>query len=173
MTDNRAALTASYSDFKLIKTRMCIQLIFEIPLEQANQALEVLGGMPNPASECWVAIARLEQEGGGANTKGQTRDVTTPPPVASEPQGAPRKSAAQVAGYLCTLPQFQAFLIESYDDLWRGGDSEETPDKHVAAGVVCQLCGVRSRSELTHTNNDWRRLLSDYKAWQIQPSVVG
>lgn len=57
--DNLAAIEAAYSDFKLIKGRKVVQLIFEVPLEKANEAFHVLGGMPNPTSEVWVAVARL------------------------------------------------------------------------------------------------------------------
>lgn len=56
MTD--AVLQATYSDFKLIKTRKVISLSFEVPIEQANQVYAALG-MPDPSKERWVAIAAL------------------------------------------------------------------------------------------------------------------
>ncbi len=39
-----------------------MQLVFEVPIEDSNLAYNVLGGMPNPASEVWCAIARLTTE---------------------------------------------------------------------------------------------------------------
>jgi hypothetical protein len=59
MTD--AAVTqGTFADFRLIKGRKTAQIIIEVPIEQADQALSALGGLPQPATEAWVAIARLE-----------------------------------------------------------------------------------------------------------------
>src|SRR6185295_12913628 len=54
-----AAFQAAYSDFKLIKTRGVVSISFEVPVAQAQQALDVLGGMPVAASEIWCGIARM------------------------------------------------------------------------------------------------------------------
>jgi len=62
MTKPAAIFRASYSDWKLIRTRKCVQLVFEVPLEESNKAYEALGGMPNSGEEAWVAIARLNPE---------------------------------------------------------------------------------------------------------------
>lgn len=62
MTDNTAAFSATYSDLKLIKTRSVVQFVFEVPLEAAGHAMNVLGGMPSPMAETWFAIARLEKQ---------------------------------------------------------------------------------------------------------------
>ena len=62
MTDKPAAFSATYSDLKLIKTRSVVQFIFEVPLEAAGHAYNVLGGMPSPMEEKWFAIARLEKQ---------------------------------------------------------------------------------------------------------------
>ena len=55
------AFLATYTGWKLIKTRACVQIVFEVPLEKANEAYELLGGMPVAATENWFAIARLNQ----------------------------------------------------------------------------------------------------------------
>jgi hypothetical protein len=55
----KAAFRATYSDFKYIKTRSCVQIIFEVPIEASNEAYEILGGVPKPGAEIWCAIARL------------------------------------------------------------------------------------------------------------------
>lgn len=57
-----AAFSATYSDLKLIKTRKVVQFIFEVPLEAAGHAYNVLGGMPSPMDEKWFAIARMSTE---------------------------------------------------------------------------------------------------------------
>jgi hypothetical protein len=59
--DKPAAFSASYSDFKIVKTRDAAQFIFEVPLKAADHALKVLGGVPQPMEERWVAIAMLEK----------------------------------------------------------------------------------------------------------------
>jgi hypothetical protein len=61
MTDKPAAFSATFSDLKVVKTRGVAQFIFEAPLEAADHALNVLGGMPQPMKERWVAIARMEK----------------------------------------------------------------------------------------------------------------
>lgn len=61
MTDKPAAFTASYADIKTIKTRQVVQIIFEVPVEAAAHAYNVLGGWPDFTSERWFAIARMEE----------------------------------------------------------------------------------------------------------------
>ena len=60
-SDKPAAFEATYSEWRLIKTRQAIQIIFEVPLHRSDEAYQVLGGMPQPGSEQWFAIARLQQ----------------------------------------------------------------------------------------------------------------
>jgi len=56
-----AAFRASYSDWKPIKTRRVIQIVFEVPWESHDEAYRALGGMPDPGSERWFGIARLQE----------------------------------------------------------------------------------------------------------------
>jgi hypothetical protein len=65
MTHSRpsdTAFQATFSDFRLVRGRKCCQLIFEVPIEASNNALEVLGGIPNPEKEIWVGIARINKQ---------------------------------------------------------------------------------------------------------------
>jgi hypothetical protein len=57
-----AAFSASYADWKVIKTRRVVQIVLEVPLEAAGHAYNVLGGMPNFGGEEWFAVARLNKE---------------------------------------------------------------------------------------------------------------
>jgi hypothetical protein len=57
-----AAFTATYSDLKVVRTRQVVQFIFEVPIEAADHACNVLGGMPSPMDERWFAIARMEKK---------------------------------------------------------------------------------------------------------------
>lgn len=139
-----AAFRASFSDLKLVKTRQIAQLIFEIPLAEFDLAYDVLGGLPNPASEQWFAIAPIDLAKPDVKPKREWRDV----------------QPAQQAGIRCSEPRFVAFLIENYPDDWH-----ESQD---AAACVRLICAVNSRAELG-TNQKarvlWHQLDSAYQAW--------
>jgi predicted metalloenzyme YecM len=50
MTD--AAVTqGTFADFRLIKGRKVCQIVIEVPIEQADQALAALGGLPQPMQQ--------------------------------------------------------------------------------------------------------------------------
>src|SRR5690348_1035465 len=95
-----AAFQATYSDWKVVKGRKVVQVVFELPLETADAAYQALGGMPIPANEVWCGIARL-----AGSSAVEQRTVTAP--VAGSTPAPSAKSPAQIAGYLCTLGSFQ------------------------------------------------------------------
>lgn len=148
-----AALRATYSDLKLIKTRQCVQIVFEVPLADFDAAYEVLGGMPNTANERWFGIAAL-------------KEVQTPGQIAPSPDRAKRDwpdlQPSQQAGIRCSEPIFAAFLRETYSDEWFEGSQD-------AAECVRLICAVESRSML----NDgpfrviWHQLDEQYQAWKV------
>lgn len=160
-----AAFQATYSDWRLIKTRKVVQIVFEVPVEQAGLAYEVLDGMPNFGSEVWCAIARLK-----------TQEATQPRPSGQHPSkaGGAHKSwhempAAQQAGILCDDRSFQNFLRQNEREAWKisGGD---------AASIVRNHCLVQSRADIlpgTTAERAWRELVLDYRAWAREPEVVG
>lgn len=53
-----AAFKATF-DFRLVKGRKVAQIVVEVPIEEADNALKALGGIPRPDLERWVAVARL------------------------------------------------------------------------------------------------------------------
>ena len=53
------AFQATYSDFKIIRGRKVCQIVLEVPLEAADAAMAVLGGVPRPDQETWVGVARI------------------------------------------------------------------------------------------------------------------
>jgi hypothetical protein len=148
------AFQATYSDFKLIRTRKVVQIVLEVPVEQANVVLDVLGGMPDPSKESWVGVAPIRP------------GAAKPQPVDQpRPAGAKRDwrdmSPAQQAGIRCDEPAFAVFLKEERPDDWA-----EATD---AADCVRLICGVSSRSELA-TNHAarviWHQLDTQYGAWK-------
>jgi hypothetical protein len=53
-----AAISATFSEWRMVKSRKVLQLVFELPLEKQGEVLAVLG-VPLPDAESWVAIAPL------------------------------------------------------------------------------------------------------------------
>ena len=135
------AIRATYSDVKLVKTRKVFQLIFEVPIEEADNALRVLGGMPRPDAEIWVGIAPITEE-------------------AARRPAKPRRPMSELgfvmqAGILCNDPKFQEFC--GYDN-----DID-------TASYVRKHCGIGSRSELATNESGqtrWGELRSEYDAWR-------
>lgn len=145
-----AVFRATYSDWRVIKGRKVVQVVFETPIEQADLAYKVVGGMPNPAEEKWFAIARLT-EGVGQAPRQETTQLA--------PAGAP-KSYAQRIALLCQDTRFQKFLQD------RTG-LDLTCEARVAE-YVRELCQVQSRAEIVEGSRPgmkWRALAADYHNW--------
>lgn len=167
MSEPRAALSACYSDWKLVKTRSVIQLIFEIPLEAHNGAFEVLGGMPQPGKEVWCGIARLDLK----EVMPPEQHIPVDKPPASETPPAPTrarkpvaadKRLAQQAGRCCADPVFHAYLFEH--------DMAPEKSEACAATAVRLICGVQSRAEIvpgTPAGDEWERLYGRFIAWKL------
>jgi hypothetical protein len=155
-----AAFSATYSDWKVIKGRKVVQVVFEVPIESADLAYQVVGGMPHPGTEAWFGIAKLDprqqQKEPSAPRKAP---VPTAQPRQSHPAGAP--SYAKQLGIACNEPAFWDFVREK---LPRNGCIAVTDEKQ-AADAVRFLCGVKSRSETikgTPAGDKARDLLLDY-----------
>lgn len=156
-----AAFKACYSDWKLIKTRGVVQVVMEIPLAEADAAYNVLGGMPDPGSENWFAVAALNP------LAGKEIQVTPAPQklLPESPSAGGRRNwsdlqpAAQ-AGIRCGEPSFRAFLNESR--------AYAVSDATEAAEAVREICNVGSRVELG-TNQKarviWHQLDAEFQAW--------
>lgn len=154
--DGRKIMTAvlgTFSDFKLIRSRSCVQIVIEIPIEAADQALKTLGGLPQPGQERWLGVAQAPKD----------REKPVQPVI---PKGAAKpfrelKLAAQ-AGIRCEDVKFQLFLIRTI--------IEPYPDKNdwTAADEVRKRCGVTSRAEFDTAplaGERWRRLEDQYQSW--------
>jgi hypothetical protein len=139
--DQPAAIQATFSDVKLIRSRKVCQIILEIPLEQADAALATLGGIPQPHSERWVALARLNGY------------APEPKPDKDRKRWEDVKLSMQ-AGMRCEEKAFQTFMSAK--------DAEE------CARGVRGYCGVDSRSGLNDNPaaaERWCDLDRSYQAW--------
>ena len=145
-----AAFKAAFSDFRLIKGRKVAQIIFELPIEGCDAALEALGGVPRPDRETWAAIARLEPKA-----------VLEPSePIQLGKRTFEQLPFAQQAALRCQDMDFRTFLRNWG---WGAANAEE------AAETVRIHCGVTSRKDLlpnTEPGNRWLFIESAYRAWK-------
>jgi hypothetical protein len=159
MTD-LAAFRAVYADWKLVKTRGVVQVVFELPLEASGQAYDVLGGMPNPGTSVWCGIARLEvtkEEANNKPTQGKAAVSVVDPPT------RPPASLARQIGFLCNTPKFQEFLRQR-------GYAVQTEEE--AAATIRSICNVKTRRDIlpnTEAAVAWEYLKSKFLAWDLAP----
>jgi hypothetical protein len=150
-----AVFQATYADWKLIKGRKVVQVVFEVPIEKADAAYNVVGGMPNPGTEGWFAIARLTEQAGQAPRQ-------QPEPTAPLPAGA--HSYAQRLGIACGERSFWRFLTEERLPASRAINIQNEND---AADAVRYLIGCKRREAIDGTPGGTaaRELLVHYQNW--------
>lgn len=162
---------ATFSDFRIVKTRKLAQLIFEVPIEQADAALAALGGLPRSDGERWCGIALLNSAASpSADTGPHPSSVTMVPAPEAEAKSAdkPRRrfsemSRAQQAGMLCHDMLFQDWAIERWPDV---ATPSFTSTADIVSFLVKRECGVASRSDLDKTASArvaWDGLVSQYR----------
>ena len=169
------AFSATYSDWKLIRTRAVVQIVLEVPIEDADHAYNVLGGMPNSAREIWVGVARFKP---GTEVMPPEQSKPTEKPPASEDSTTParaRKSwqemkLAEQSAVLCHDPAFRRFLAEycAYEGI-------AVLDLDMAIEGVRGHCGVTSRKDIrpgTWAGDKWGELVGAYRTWQLAAQVV-
>lgn len=146
MSDKPAVLQATFTEIKMVKTRKAVQLVFEMPLENMAQAMEVLG-VPMPDKETWVAIARLNVE----------------------PAEKPRKRFEDMtrmwqAGVLCNNWEFRTWFAKEHPTSWVDPPISTTGPERCADAIRKHL-GVKSRSEIDELEADaWDYMVARYHA---------
>ena len=166
MTD-KAAIAGTYSDFKIIRSRKVAQLVVEVPIEQA-QALIAALGLPNPAEETWVAVARLERAKEHDWRDFSTRVLGT---IESPPQAVPEAPRPHRPFEQLPYPQQAALRCQdlSFRQFLRDAKNIGTHNAEEAAGAVRMLCEVASRKDIrpgTKAEKLWLRLNTHYTLWQ-------
>jgi hypothetical protein len=161
-----SAIRAAFSDWKLIRTRQVVQLVFEVPLADADAAYDVLGGMPDSARERWFAIAPLAPSTPTAKEEHSAASIARLQPE-EKPAGAKRTweefQPPQQAGIRCGDIKFAIFLEEEYPEHW-----SEFQD---CADCVRSICAVHSRSELGSDQRArilWTQLDKHFQAWDAK-----
>jgi len=161
------AFRATYSDWKLIKTRGVVQVVMEIPLADADAAYDVLGGMPVHGKERWFGIAALKSPAEEARAKPDQES----PPKHSRPDRAKldwrdMQPAAQ-AVLRSKKPEFWAFLREETE-------FNDVRNEAQAATAIRNICQVDSRSELSTNHRKrvlWHQLDTEFQAWLAKERV--
>jgi hypothetical protein len=139
-------LNATFSDFRLVKTRQVAQFIFEVDLTQADAALRLLGGVPQPGGERWVTIAPVE-DGGGFRPE---------PSPSVKTEGERIRTRAVL---LCKDPRYGAWL--GYGD-----------DEEAAACHMQRYCKIHSRSELATNVEAQKRYLELERRYREETGQV-
>jgi hypothetical protein len=150
-----SAFKATYSDWKLVRTRQVVQIVFEVPLADADSAYEILGGMPNSSNERWFGIAAIRAD--------------TQPKEEEEPQRRNWRNVqpSAQAAMRCDQPEFWAFLREEKKQ-------RLVANKDDAATAVRKICGVNSRAHFntSHTARVmWHQLDTEFETWKARERV--
>jgi hypothetical protein len=165
------AFRAEFVEIQQVKTRSVYKIVLEIPAEQADAALAVLGGVPKPGAQVWVAVARLVQPDGARSANSEESEVAVlPRPAPSDldemvrmnqetgqydqpahnpldkTQGERIRTRAVM---LCKEGAFQE---------WIGG-SHDLRSEQDAVERLTRLCGIQSRAELATNPEAQKRFL--------------
>lgn len=130
-----AAILATFSDLKLVKTRKVAQLVFEVPIESVRSATEALGW---PTGEQWCGIARITKPGPRLDTGPVGGGAERPLPQASAaPSSKPNSTRAVM---MAKDEEFRRFLSEANN--W---SIVNEPQADLA---IKTLCKVKSKADL-------------------------
>jgi len=139
---NERVIRGTYADFKIVKTRGVAQFVIEIPIDQAQDAIQMFG-VPTPESEQWVAVAALQRH--------------------TVIQNERANSAVQQAGMLCKTPMFGTFLRDSV-----GLDHVEPEQPDSIADALRTVLGVQSRRDFHNDEqalDAFYRVKGEYDSW--------
>lgn len=146
MTDP-AIIAATFSDWRPVKSRKVLQLIFEVPVEETEKVLTALGA-PMPHEEHWCSIALLREEPKPDKPKKRFDEM----------------SRAQQAGVLCNDENFQKWAWKRFG--LAGTHQTISGPEAVVAGNVKMHCRVTSRVELDQDVDaawNWDALVTEYR----------
>lgn len=149
-----AAILATFSDWRTVKGRKCLQLIFEVPVEQTQDVLTKLGA-PMPHEDRWCAI--------GLYVK--------PPQEKAEPKDRRKFSElplSQQVALRCRDKQFQDWLVEI--------GCVEDPSEDWAADFVRAHCDVKSRADIEgnqYATERWHLMESNYQQYLTDQQFAG
>lgn len=138
-----AVIKAEFTDYRPVKTRKVLQLVFEVPAESQTEVFAALG-YPISGTSLWVAIAKLAEP------------LTTgaPAPERSEPRIYTR---SQIAFLKLKDKDFLAWLVDTY---WTGKEDVGDYD-----ALLKRALGIKSKSELNTdglASMEWDKMLASF-----------
>ena len=142
--NDKAIIKGVYADYRRVKGRKVLQVIVEVPLEQAPLVHEAFGE-PDPAGDTWVAVALLQPE------------------TARVAEQKDKHRLSRQAAMCCQEQAFWTFLSE-----YGNGPISIVRSAPEAAATVRYVCGVDSRAEFDsdlEAAARWRNLHASYQAW--------
>lgn len=169
-----AAFSATYSDWKLIRSRKVVQIVLEIPIEKSDEAYQVMGGMPDPGAEKWFAVAALREEpkvsgGEGAVPSRRAAELlptpsvsrpSEPPPPTRKPVDPAKRTLAQQCAIACHDPAFWQWISD-----FERMPIERYNSAEKAADWVRTKLRIKSRSEIVEGSGAavvWKQCHDDY-----------
>lgn len=142
-----AAFKATFSDFRLVKGRKVAQIVVEVPIEEADNALKALGGIPRPDLERWVAVARLSSGAFIPKSEALASADGEGAPPQKQPTPAPGETKERRPFHTLPLPQQVALRCADVAfQNWCAPDDCPVWGEPETAIWVRQQCEVPSRS---------------------------
>jgi hypothetical protein len=154
-------IQADFAGFRVVQGRKVAQLVLEIPIEASDDALLKLGGIPQPGSSRWCAVALLD-------IKSSPHSV----PVNGEPAEAKLETVpanSEIAGSrrkFDELPLVQQVGIRCSDAMFQEFMKAETEAE--AAAAIRKACAVSSRSLIldgSPAGAIWLQMERHYQSW--------
>lgn len=155
-------IEADFATWRPVQGRKVLQLIFEVPIEQTEQVLKMLG-VPQPGDSKWCAIALLDPGAPAKPTQAvidgdkQMREIYGKPSLQAE-GGSPKKwseyNRSQQCAILCGDPDFWRYFNST---------SQEDATKRVKAHLR-----ITSRKELDdpQKHGTWDEFLALFHLWR-------
>jgi len=163
MTQQGAALAATFADYRTVKSRKVLQLILEIPIEKQAEAFLVLG-FPMPDNPPWVAVAKLDPKLMQPNSTGPKNEAASERAKAEYRFKPPAEQAVVRAARLCTELRFQQWLEPHCAA--KGITSSAQPGEESTADLLRRCIGVKSRAEIASDPAACQRFLSIETAYK-------
>ena len=170
MTDAPAAILATFSDLRLVKSRKTAQLVFELPMERLKEALDALG-MPDPQGSSWCGIALVPKSLGD----GPTRENGLPGPLPAEDIVPAQASPAKPKKRWHEMPASQrAALLVQDTEFWmylRTCGFAEPTTEMAADTSLKSYCGISTKAALdlpgpSTSNDSFAELEGNFRAWR-------
>lgn len=136
-----AVIRAEFTDYRPVKTRKVLQLVFEVPAEMQTEVFASLG-YPIAGISIWCAIARLAE--------GASAPAVPESPEPAAPVVKAKLSRSMLAAILCEENEdFQVWLAKQHPLTWdeyyiNGNMLSPAAATATLKNVLC----IRSRKEL-------------------------